>query len=195
MPPAARRGLIVLAITGALLVIGSASAAAAVDTSSCTAPSLSQPFVNHGDSRSYALVPGQQPGSFTGDGWSLSGGAQILTRRNGTQVLDLPSGAQAVSPTFCVNSSYPIARTMIRGGWGDGAVSFYVSYQGTPSWDQPVNTGQINAEGWGWALSDDLNMAPSSDPGWQLVRLTLVASGTDSDFRLYNLYVDPYSRG
>jgi hypothetical protein len=38
-------------------------------------------------------------------------------------------------------------------------------------------------------------MQPSSVSGWQLVRLTLIAGGNTSDFRLYNLYVDPYSKG
>jgi hypothetical protein len=38
-------------------------------------------------------------------------------------------------------------------------------------------------------------MQPSNVSGWQLVRLTLVGGGNTSDFRVYNLYVDPFRGG
>src|SRR5689334_20773879 len=73
-----------------------------VDTSGCTDPTLSQPFQWARDNNWYTLVPGQSPGSFDGAGWSMSRGAHVATARLGGSsigtVLDLPSGARAVSP-------------------------------------------------------------------------------------------------
>jgi hypothetical protein len=46
-----------------------------VDTSWCTNPLLSRPFVSDGDTNEYMLVPGQSPGEFDGTGWTLTGGA------------------------------------------------------------------------------------------------------------------------
>src|SRR5947209_15603384 len=100
-----------MAVGLAALLAGSAHAATTapfVDTSACTDPMLSQPFASAHDNRLYTLVPGESSGSFDGTGWQLSGGAQIVTTTladglTGT-VLDLPSGATAVSPTMCVPS-------------------------------------------------------------------------------------------
>jgi hypothetical protein len=183
------------ALVSALLALSSTAAAAG--TSSCTAPTLTQPFTAWGDQSWYTLVPGQTPGNFDSSGWTLSGGARVVVdgQYGGGTVLDLPSKAKAVSPTFCVSSDYPIARAMIRDVVGSEGVFFYVSYEGTPTWNTPKNTGQMHGNQTAWTLSGKLNMQPSSVSGWQLVRLTLIAGGNTSDFRLYNLYVDPYSKG
>jgi hypothetical protein len=181
------------------LVAGSAQAAtttAAVDTSACTAPLLSQPFAAAKDYSWYTLLPGESPGSFDGTGWQLSGGARIVTTTlaNGSTstVLDLPSGAKAVSPTICVTSDYPTARTMVRDVVGSEGVFFYVSYQGTNTWDFPRNTGQVHGNGTAWTLSGKVNVQPSNLPGWQPVRFTLIAGGNTSRFQIYDLYVDPH---
>src|ERR1700733_5298612 len=69
-----------------------------VDTSSCTAPTLSQPFLAWGDTNWYALAPGETADDFAGAGWTLKGGAKIVTAtlEDGTtgSVLDLPGGSQ-----------------------------------------------------------------------------------------------------
>lgn len=192
---AVRGGIVIAVIASALLWLPATPALAGSTT--CSPPALSQPFTAWGDSNYYELVPGQVPGSFTGQGWTLSGGAQIVTDSaySGGEVLDLPSKAEAVSPTFCVSSNYPVARAMIRDVVGSEGVFFYVSYEGTNTWNNPQNTGQIHGQANSWTLSDPVNMQPSNAPGWQLVRLTFIAGGNTSDFRLYNIYVDPYSRG
>ena len=109
-------------------------------------------------------------------------------------VLDLPSGSSAVSPTICVSSSYPTARTMVRNVLGSEGVSFSVSYENTPSWSTPQNTGLIDGSGRVWTLSDPVSLQPADVSGWQLVRFTFVAGGTASEFQLYNFYIDPYSK-
>jgi hypothetical protein len=166
-----------------------------VNTSSCPAPTLSQPFLSVGDSNWYTLTPGQSADNFGGDGWTLSGGAQIETTQlaDGTtgQVLDLPSGSEAVSPVMCVDDGYQTARTEVRDVVGSEGVFFYVSYEGTETWTKPKNTGQVHGQQTSWTLSDPVNVQPSNTSGWQLVRFTFVAGGKTSDFQIYNFWVDP----
>jgi len=191
-----------LAACTALLVFGAASAQAttspAKETSQCLEHTLTQPFQYAGDSYYYVLAPGQTPGNFEGTGWTLIGGATIkkTTQQNGAigYVLDLPSGSKAVSPTFCVTSAYPTARTLVRDLSGSEGVYRNVSYEGTTTWNKPKNTGQVHRNGTQWTLSNPVNLQPENVTGWQILRLTLVPGGTKSDFQLYNLYVDPYSR-
>jgi len=175
------------------------SGVTSVDTSACTDPSLSQPFASSKDANWYTLVPGQSPDQFDGDGWTLSGGAKIVTTQlqdgqTGT-VLDLPSGSSAVSPNICVTSAYPTARTDVRDVSGAEGIQFYVSYEGTNTWDNPQNTGQVHGQQSDWTLSDPINLHPSNDTGWQIVRFGFVAGGKNSEFQLYDFYVDPRMKG
>jgi hypothetical protein len=188
----------VLALVVVVAAIVSKSAKAAtttVDTSMCGNPLLTQPFLSYGDTNWYALVPGQSPDSFDGGGWTLTGGAKIVTvgLADGTtgSVLDLPSGSRAVSPTICVTSSYPTARMMVRDVAGSEGVFFYVSYEGTSTWNTPKNTGQVHGSGTAWTLSDSVNLQPYNVSGWQPVRFALVPGGTTSSFEIYDFYVDP----
>ena len=163
-------------------------------TSQCTDPALTQPFLAWGDTNSYALMPGESPDSFTGQGWTLSGGASIAqaTLADGStgSVLVMPAGSTVVTPTICVSSSYPTARTMILGSSG---VFFYVSYDGTNTWNNPQNTGQFHgASNSAWSPSDAINLQTSSFSGWTLAKFTFVSpQGTA---RIYNFYVDPYAK-
>jgi hypothetical protein len=167
-----------------------------VDTSACSTSQLTQPFLSWNDSNLYELMAGETADSFNGNGWTLSGGAKIVTTtladgRTGG-VLDLPSGSKAVSPTICVQSNYPIARTMVRDVKGSEGVFVYFSYKGTSTWTNPQNTGQVHSnKGTAWDLSDSINLQPNNGSGWQILKLTLVPGGTGSEFQIYNLYVDP----
>jgi hypothetical protein len=173
---------------------GSALAAeAAPDTSSCAEPELFQPFLWSQDSGFYTLVPGQDEAGFNGEGWTLSGGAKVVSD-GGRNLLDLPSGSKALSPTICVTSEYPRARMMVRNVVGSEGVFFYVSYAGTPTWSKPKNTGQVHGTGTVLTLSDPVNLQPPSVSGWQLVRFTLIPGGKASDFRICEFWVDPFAR-
>jgi len=198
-PPRLRAAV---AACAAALAVGAVPAQAATspakETSQCTAPVLSQPLLWAADSNYYFLAPGQTPGNFEGTGWTLSGGASIkkTTQQNGATgyVLDLPSGSKAVSPSICVTSAYPTARTLVRDVSGSEGVYLNVSYEGTTTWNKPKNTGQVHGKGTEWTLSTPVNLQPENVTGWQILRLTLAPGGTKSDFQLYNLYIDPYSR-
>ena len=176
-----------------------------VDTSMCTAPALTQPFVSWQDTNWYALAAGQTAGNFNGAGWLLTGGAKIVTTTlaDGTKgsVLDLPAGSQAVSPTVCLTSDYPNARMMVSNisGSNGGKVGFSVSYAGTSSATSPVQTGTFKTSGnqgvsGGWELSDPVALEPSSIAGWQPMQITLTPSGP-KEFEVYNLYLDPRMMG
>jgi hypothetical protein len=143
-------------------------------------------------------MPGETAGNFNGSGWTLSGGAKIVatTLANGAtgSVLDLPSGSKAVSPTICVTSDYPRARTMVRDVAGSEGVYFNVSYEGTNTWNNPKNTGQVHGSGTAWTLSTPVNLQPYNTLGWQPMRITLIPGGKTSEFQLYDLYIDPRAR-
>jgi hypothetical protein len=184
------------------LAAGSAQAATTVtspvDTSACTAGAMTQPFASAKDNHWYTLMPGESAGNFDGTGWTLTGGAQLITTTladgsTGT-VLDMPSGSTAVSPVMCVTSAYPTARTLVRNVTGGDGVHFRVAYEGTKTWAQPQETGQFHGNGHAaWTLSGNVNVHPANNvTGWQPVQFTLVAGGHDSEFQVYNFYVDPH---
>jgi hypothetical protein len=189
------RSLTLGTLLAALAATPAQAAATVVDTSMCSAQAFSQPFLSVGDSNWYTLVPGKSSNGFDGAGWVLSGGAKIVTTRladgSTSSVLDLPSGSKAVSPTICVTSSYPTARAMVRNVVGSEGVFFYVSYQGTSTWDTPKNTGQVHGSGAAWTPVTPVNLQPYNTSGWQPMRITLVPGGKTSEFQLYNLFVDP----
>jgi hypothetical protein len=202
-------GLAIAAVAAAPAQAKTASVQAAttpVDTSMCTAPALSQPFLSWQDTNWYALAAGQAVDNFNGAGWTLSGGAKIVatTLADGTtgSVLDLPSGSQAISPTICLTSDYPSARMMVRNlsGSNGGNVSFSVSYAGTTSANSPLQTGTFKTTGnqgvgGGWELSDPVALEPSTNSGWQPMQITLTPSGpAKASFEVYNLYVDPRAK-
>ncbi|HTP22032.1 MAG TPA: hypothetical protein VMJ65_20665 [Solirubrobacteraceae bacterium] len=186
---------------GIVAVAGGTAQAATttpVDTSMCSDPLLSQPFASAHDNSWYTLAPGESADNFDAAGWQLTGGARIITTTlaDGSvgSVLDLPSGATAVSPTMCVTSQYPVARAMVQDVVGAEGVFFYVSYEGTKTWNTPKNTGQVHGNKTNWTLAAPVNVQPAGAPGWQPVRFTFVAGGKNSDFRLYDFYVDPHCR-
>jgi hypothetical protein len=192
------RASVLISATAALLgtgLLASAPASASIDISQCVENELSQPFLYAKDVNFYTLVPGEYPDNFAGEGWQLSGGAEIVTEtlQDGTvgQVLDLPSGSKAVSPVICVTSAYPTARGIVRNLKGSEGVFFYVEYEGTNTWEHPKNTGQIHGSGTAWTLVTPVNLQPYNVAGLEPMRISLVPGGKTSEFEVYNLYVDP----
>ena len=172
------------------------AADASVDTSACTTRSLSQPFLWARDRNWYTLVAGQAPDSFTGAGWTLSEGPHVVSTslKDGDtgDVLDLPSGARAVSPPVCVTSDDPAARAMVRNVAGGQGIAFFISYAGRRTWARPQKTGQFHGRHGNWTPSTRINLLPSHRTnGWQVARFVLVGGGKTSDFQVYDFYVDP----
>ncbi len=178
----------------------SLSAAPALAVATCEGQTFSQPFTAWKDYNYYTLVQG---GAFNSaaEGWELSRGAQIVqtTRPDGTTggVLNLPSGAKAVSPPVCVTLQYPTARVWVRNVKGAEGVSVGVAYAGTPTATNPQNVGQVHGQQNSWTLSDPFNLQPQTAGSTERareLRLVFLAGGQTSDFQLDGLYVDPRMR-
>jgi hypothetical protein len=171
----------------------------AASNAECTAPNLLQPFTSWKDSRHYVLVPNGDFNDETGGGWQLAGGARILNdaQADGTvgSVLDLPTGAVAISPTMCVDLDYPTARARIRKVIGDGDVAVSVMYDAGKTAQVPRSIGHAHgAKEGAWGLSGDLKIQPQlagKKAGWRRVAFVLRAGGKSSDFRVDDFYVDP----
>jgi hypothetical protein len=193
------RGLALIAACLGLLALSAPAAMASVPTSAsqCSNPLLSQPFSPFGDLNWYALPSsGEVYNNFTGEGWTLSGGASFVSKtlydgKTTGYVLDMPSKSTAISPVMCINSGYPTSRMMVRNVVGSEGVYFYVKYPGLNNWK---NTGQFHGSGTAWTLATPVNIQTSNLTGWVLGQFEFVAGGTTSDFQTYNFYVDPYSR-
>ena len=113
LPPRLRGALAGLGAVAACLTVLGAPAVAATSTT-CTEPTLYQPFLPFGDENWYSLTPGESADNFAGTGWTLGGGATIVTTTlyDGAQgsVLDLPTNAKAVNTAnsrFDMMSSLP----------------------------------------------------------------------------------------
>ena len=186
-----------LAVLFAAVAGGSAQAAAPVTTSACSQPSysFSQPFLSLKDANWYTLAPGQSVNSFTGAGWTLSGGAKVVTTTlaDGStgSVLDLPAGSTAVSPPMCVSAVYPSARAQVRDLVGAPSVRLFVQYTNTKSWQKPIAAGVLAGKTQ-WASSQPLNLHPGNLYGWQQETFTLTGGDKGSDVQVYNFYVDPH---
>jgi hypothetical protein len=187
--------VLIVASLAAVPALGTSATGPPTPTASCPAPTLSQPFLNLGDSHYYTLAPGGAFANPSGGGWTLSGGAKIVqtTQPDGTTgyALDLPSKATAVSPVMCVTSAYPTARLWVRNVVGAEGVFLNVSYANGGTWTTPQNTGQFHGQHNAWTLSNRLNIHPDQVAGWQQVRFTFIAGGTTSDFQIKNFWVDP----
>jgi hypothetical protein len=170
------------------------SSASPVATTSCVSPELSQPFLSWNDTNWYTLAPGETPDNFDGNGWTLSAGASItptqLADGHSGSVLDLPTGALAISPRVCVDADYPTARTMIETTAG-ATVAVGVYYSGADPSTKLQRSGAIRGDGAGWSASDPFEVHPGALPGWQMVRFIFKATGFTGHAQLYNFYIDP----
>jgi hypothetical protein len=206
--PTAHRITRQLALTAIIcstaLGISAASALAAAGSpapATCPGQTFSQIFAAFGDTNEYTLVPG---GNFNGasEGWQLSKGARIInsTRPNGSTggVLDLPSGAVAVSPPVCVTLAYPTARVFVRDVKGSEGVAVGLAYAGTNrTVASPQNVGQVHGQQTAWTLSNPINIQPQTagpEEGTREARFVFTATGNTSEFQLSGLYVDPRMR-
>jgi len=192
------RALGLAAIIGALLVAPSAASAAysySGDTSWCQAGEFSQPFLGLKDSNLYEPAPGFDQGGFNGQGWTLEGGARVVTVQAGgvsQQVLELPSGARATSPVLCVQSNYPTARGVVRSVLGGGGVETLVGYQGQPSWEKAQPAGAYKGKAAEWTVAPAMNIKPYGGyEGWQPMHIVLQGQGKGLDYQVAQLWIDP----
>jgi hypothetical protein len=196
-------GSLAALISGVLVTPASAATTQLALTQSsqldCSPPPLSQPFLFAGDANWYTLAAGQTVDDFNAAGWTLTGGAKIVWTRLADgktgRVLDLPSGAKAVSPTMCVNYGYQLARTYVRDIAGTRGVQVTAAYDGGGATEGAEVGGQVVGQGTGWTLSSAFNVLPSDRWGWQRVSFTFSAGGSGGEYQLSNFWVDPRHMG
>lgn len=106
MPLRKNRPFLISSLTIAGLALAASSASAA-----CVEQPSTKAFAKYGDTADYSLAPG---GDFEAtNGWSFTGGAKLVSGNEnlgvkaGRSSLNLPVGATATSPEFCVDASHP----------------------------------------------------------------------------------------
>lgn len=189
-----------LAVASTLVLATGKGVARASSTSllgGCPAEQLSQPFLPWGDPSSYKLVA---DGGFEGGaaGWSLRGAASVVdgnepwhTRAPGdSRSLNLPSGAQAVSPATCVGLLDPTLRFFARslGGTVHIDVTLHVGLLTTTMPVGAVNPGDSFAPTLPLAILGNLLTPLGSGVG--SVNLTFTAVGGAA--QIDDVYVDPF---
>jgi hypothetical protein len=169
----------------------------------CPGQTFSRPFEAFDDSNYYTLVDGSEFDEGP-EGWELANGAEVVEEEelpDGSTggVLNLPSGAYAISPPVCVTLQYPTARSWSRTIEGDGGISVGVRYAGSKSDSgNGKKVGQLDGKvNDGWKLSHPFNVQPQitgSEEGIREVRFTIANTTKDGLFQFSGLYVDPRMR-
>ncbi len=191
-------GVVSFSATPALAGTGKeASNTAGTAQAVCPGQTFSQPFEAVQDSNYYTLVEGSEFNEGAA-AWELANGAEVIeaARPDGStgRVLNLPSGAEAVSPPVCVTLAYPTARVYVQTLEGRGAVVAAVAYAGTKSEEKPKVSGQLRGQQEEWALSRSFDVRPQlggKAEEVRQVRFHFTAIGKDSTSHLFGLYVDP----
>jgi len=123
--PFSARAIVALAFAGAALagaVAAQAAPAARSGGVACPDQTVSRPFLRWLDPASYVLL---QNGSLEKTtGWSLSGGARLVTGSESFSVnstkdrmsLSLPAGSSATSPPMCITLLHPTLRFFALNG-------------------------------------------------------------------------------
>jgi hypothetical protein len=190
---------LIVSLAGAVTLAATAAPAQAASLT-CPAEPTAREFSRWLDPSQYAAVPG---GSFEADGWTLAGGARRVSGQHpwnpaGTGVLELPAGAKAVSPPFCIAVDRPTVRMFARNtGSPLGALNARLIV--------PTLLGDLRLP-IGLALDPQDRWAPTlpmpvlvnlltllGGPGY--VRLELSSGGAGAGWQVDDVYVDPYSKG
>ena len=171
----------------------------------CTDPSVAPLLADQKDDGLYFVAPG---GDFEqgADGWTLEGGAQITFGSSafaplgsGQRSLQLPAGATATSPAFCVDERFPHFR-IAGGNLGVDKAKIRVSvvYPGLTKNVRHAEDLDVDHKD-AWKLSKKIKVQPNYGRkvgGWRLVALRFeVEDAKDGvDARVDDILVDPKMR-
>jgi hypothetical protein len=163
----------------------------------------SQVFAPWQDYANYYLAPN---GSFElgTAGWSLSGGARVVDGNEpflptGSHSLSLPSGSSALSPVICLGPKQIYVRMFAGDAGGtDRGLRVRVVWYGLLNKVLGISDFAVFEPGHDWSPTSKLN----SSGGMQVPLLPLVGStsarvevtplGSGSNWRIDDLFVDPY---
>jgi len=191
--------LVALSLLVALVALtGTAQAA-------CPYTGAEQVFGPWGDRHNYVLAP---DGGFEagGSGWSLRGGAQVVTGNESHYVnestdsrsLSLPPGSSAVSPPICMSLDTPLIRMFAR-NTGDGSSRLRV--EATYRLLGLVRTKAVSVvtAGPDWAPTQQMStvltlatiigtLIPSA------IQVQITPLDSKGKWQVDDLYVDPFAR-
>lgn len=198
-----RRLLLTAGVLGGLaltaLPIASAQAATTTTTTPCGTVSLSQPFLQFGDSGYYWLLPG---GNFEGSltGWTLSGGAATVpgsetyaaTGSLGAYSLSLPAGASVQTPYNCVDGADTYFRFFALNKVAAATVTVQVVYNvaGTPL---AFTVGTVSGDS-KWTPSAAMHTGgriASKLSGTGTAQMALRFTATGGSSQIDDIFVDP----
>lgn len=199
-----------LAVVASFTLAGNAwgqdPAITAGTSETCSDPTLEQPFSALGDSRDYVLAPGGDFADPAAPGWSLEGGAVVVSSTDPFELgaggdsysLSLPTGASATSPLMCVDLRFPTmrflgAQTALR----DGDLDVEVLYPEAEdvhkrTWHKSTSLKSKSTDG--WRVTKDIKLQPdlaSKRAGWRMVALRFSAEDDRGSWLVDDVYVDP----
>jgi hypothetical protein len=161
--------------------------------STCSLPTLSQPFAPWLDYAHYELAPG---GDFESSTWTMAGGASLVTGSEpyavtgtlGSSSLSLPAGSSAQSPVTCVDATSPSIRFFIA-GTGSVQVSLVAGSSVVPA--------GVAAAGGQWEPTPVLvtTAAVLAAPSGGTAQVAVAVSGLSGNPRVDDVFIDPWSRG
>lgn len=196
--------LSVTALAGiAALAIGAPAASASL-LDGCPDADASQPFLPWGDQSMYVLAP---DGGFEhgGDVWDLADGAAVVSGNESFQVggagdsqaLALPDGSSATTAQTCIGLDSPTLRFFARNdGDPDAGLRVSVIVQ-TLLGPLTLPIGTVDGRD-SWhptpplLLLANLTALPIVNDGTAQVRLRFRPQGSGGDWRIDDVYVDPW---
>jgi hypothetical protein len=198
--------LALVALVGALEAGVGAAGPKPKPSAPCTVSSADvQPFLPWNDSHRYFLAPG---GSMESDlssaGWSLSGGAGLVTGSESYDVtgaadsssLGLPDGSSARTPPICVTIHDPELRFFVaNGGKKDAVLKVTSLFLGNDGKWHSHDLGDVRANsGSEWTLTKPLKFKDSIQPGPDRtgqVSFVFTPKDDKGEWRIDDLYIDP----
>lgn len=195
--------LAVMALAGAF---GAGSGVAGNPSRSCAVqPAISQPFLSWNDSQSYFLAPGgDMESSPSAAGWSLSGGAALVSgsepffvsgNSNDSYSLGLPAGSSAMSAQICVTIQDPQLRFFVR-NTGDPKAQLMVQAVNLDPSSGKIKTTDLGAVKGSsdWTLSNPVLFKSAIQPGSDgtgLLGFTFTPKDGTGNWQIDDLYIDP----
>jgi hypothetical protein len=173
---------------------------------SCSAETLSQPFLPWLDVAQYTPVPGGsfEPGS---PAWSLTGNAGVTSGNESNFVnsasdgysLSLPTGSSATSPSVCVGIQNPTLRFFARNG-GSLLSGLRVDVLFEDALGNVNSAPLVSVSGgsaWAPSLTSPIvvNLLPLLPPNMTAVAFRFTPVGIGGDWHIDDVYVDPVGRG
>jgi len=172
---------------------------------SCSAETLSQPFMPWLDNNQYTLVPGGNfeagapAWAFTGNAQTVSGNESYSVGGSGdSQSLSIPAGSSATSPSMCVGIQNPTLRFFARNS-GSLLSTLTVSIL----WEDSLGTVHTTPiattlGGSRWTPSSPIalvvNLLPLLGPDETAVAFKFTTQG-NGNWQIDDTYVDPWARG